>query len=128
MISSGLLWVTGFYPSLGIWFPRCIMSDDGFMTQDELEDWIDELDDYIFDYLLDKDGVEPDEDFSYSLANAMACLIDHNATDGLEPTDLDGIAAVINDELVESTAKALVPEKLQIISEIFGAILAADEE
>ena len=104
------------------------MSDDGFMTQDELEDWIDELDDYIFDYLLDRDGVEPDEDFSYSLANAMACLIDHNATDGLEPTDLDGIAAVINDELVESTAKALVPEKLQIISEIFGAILAADEE
>lgn len=104
------------------------MSDDGFMTQDELEEWIDELDDYVFEYLLDKDGVEPDEDLSYSIANAMACLIDHNATDGLEPEDLAGIEAVIRDELVESTVKVLVPEKLQLIAEIFASVLEADGE
>lgn len=104
------------------------MSEDGFMTQDELEDWIDELDDYIFDYILEKEGVEPDEDLSYSIANAMACLIDHNATDGLEPEDMDAIKAIIEDELVESTVKVLVPEKLQLISEIFASLLVAEEE
>lgn len=104
------------------------MSDDGFMTQEELEEWIDELDDYVFDYLLDKDGVEPDEELSFSIANAMACLIDHNATDGLEADDLDAIAAIIKDELVESTVKTLIPDKLPIISEIFGVILAAETE
>lgn len=106
------------------------MTEDAYMTEEELEEWIDELDDFIYDYLSNKTGEEPDEDLTYSMANALACLIDHNAVDGLVPDDTDMIAKIINDELVESTAKLLVPEHVPTISEVFAEMLesTSDEE
>lgn len=104
------------------------MAEDAYMTEEELEEWIDELDDFVYEYLMNKNDDEPDEDLTYSMANALACLIDHNAVDGLTPEDADKIVAIINDELVDSTAKLLVPEHVDTIAELFAEMLNATSD